>query len=85
MALMCYTNEAVWLAKKFNEAISLERIDSTHNYKVSIARVASKDGYRRLEIFGLGFTVEDACNDFFRRSRGCTLIHAVSDLEVEVV
>ena len=85
MALSCYTNDAIWLAKKFNEALNLERIDSSHKYSVSIRSVHLKQEYMRVPIRGLGFTVEDACCDFMRLARGYTLIHGVSNQEIEVV
>jgi hypothetical protein len=85
MALICYTNEVIWLAKKFNEVLSVERIDITHKYKISIKNVMIKDEYRRLEVYGLGFTIEDACNDYLRLCRGYDLAHTTNNVEIEVV
>lgn len=82
---MSYTNQLIGLARRLEQPLSLERSDESNKYKVTINLVGYKDQYLRQSIFGLGFTIEDACYDYIRKSRGGKLVHYLTDQEVDVI
>lgn len=80
---MPYTIDLNKLALKFNEPCCFV-IQEDNKYRVWINNV-----YFKIEkdikikyhvpIFGLGFTIADASNDFFRKARTGFLYHSLSD------
>lgn len=80
---MAYTHDINKLADKFKEDVAF-KLQPDHKYRVYIPNV-----YFKIErdikvpyhvpIFGLGYTIEDAANDFFRKARTGFLYHAVSN------
>lgn len=82
---MSYTIELLKLAKKLDQCLSVQYDPETFRYKVDLNQVVYKEKHLRQNIFGLGFTIEDACYDYIRKSRGGTLIHYITDKEVDVV
>ena len=81
---MSYTNELIRHAKKLGQSLSVERSDDTNKYLVRIDMVGYKDGYLRQSIFGIGFTIEDACYDFIRKCKGGYLAHYITEDELRI-
>lgn len=81
---MSYTNRLLTAAKKLDVCLSVQRDEISFLYKVDLNLVHLKDGYARRRIYGMGFTIEDACYDFIRKCHGLILIHAISDKEAEI-
>jgi hypothetical protein len=82
---MSYTNELLKFAKKLDQCLSVQYDDVNFKYKVDLNQVVYKDKHLRQNIFGLGFTIEDASYDYIRKARGGVLIHYITDKEVEVI
>ena len=80
---MAYIHEICALADKFKEDVSFN-ITKDFKFKIYIKNVFYKTAedlktVHHMPIFGLGWTLEDASNDFFRRSRGGYLYHCITD------
>lgn len=82
---MHYTNLVISLAKKLGQSLNLEYDEKSFLYKVSIDKVCFKEQYLRKNIFGIGFTIEDASYQFFMRAKGGFLVHMITDQEIEVI
>ncbi len=82
---MNYTNELIKRAMSFGKALSVEYDEKTFRYKVSIEMVVYKEQHLRMSIFGLGFTIDDACYDFIRKCRGQQLENPITNQIMEVV
>lgn len=82
---MSATQDLIRYAKRFEQPLCVEYNGLKNQYKVYINMVGYKDNYMNKQIFGLGFTIEDACYDFIRLARGGKLIHYITDLKIEVI
>lgn len=82
---MCYTTQLIATAKKFDQVLSVDYDAEKFIYKVFINMVGYKDGYSRRPIQGKGFTISDASYDYIRLCRGGSLIHYLTDLEIEII
>ena len=82
---MSYTNDLIKFARQLEQPLAVERDDKTNRYKVSVPMVGFKNGYLRQNVFGLGFTIEDACCDFIRKCRGGQIYHYITEQTVDVI
>jgi hypothetical protein len=82
---MSYTNRLIAYAKKLDQVLSVQRSEDTFKYKVDIDKVFYKDNHLRQNIFGIGFTIEDACMDYLRKAHGGQLIHYITDAIVDII
>lgn len=80
---MKYTQELSNKAKELNEPISLQI--SGNYYLVFINNVILYTEDLKQNVNGLGTTLEDACYDFIRKSRGCSLYHLRTEQKTEVL
>lgn len=81
---MSYTNDLINYASKLDKPIQVERSDETHKYKVTIENIVYKQQHLRTNIFGIGFTIEDACYDFIRKCRGAELEDWKTNKKIEI-
>lgn len=82
---MSYTHELIKHARQFDQPLSVEYSDLRFIYKVWIDKVGYKNGYVRHPIYGFGYTIEDACNDFIRQARGGELTHYITEKTISIV
>lgn len=82
---MSSTNRLLSIAKKLDVCLSVQRDEQTFRYKVDLNMVYLKDGHAMRRIDGNGFTIEDACYDYLRKCHGCKLVHAITDIEADVI
>ena len=82
---MSYTNRLIDYAKRLEQSLSIDRDAATHKYKVYINLVGYKDKYVRMSVWGMGFTIEDACGDYLRKVCGGKLTHYIHNTEVDVL
>lgn len=82
---MSYTNQLIKIAKQFDQVLSVDYDEVKFLYSVFINMVGYKDQHLRQQIKGKGYTIEDASCDFIRLARGGSLIHYITDKEIEVV
>lgn len=80
-----YTIELIDLAQKLDRCLCVEMSWDRKKFKVSIDHVFVVDNHLRHSVFGLGSTIEDACEDFFRKSRGCELENGFNKIVVAVI
>lgn len=80
-----YTAELIKLAKKLDRPLEIQYADETFKYLVSINNVVYKDQHLRQSIFGIGFTIEDACCDYIRKCRGGELENYITNKIVGVI
>ncbi len=85
--LVCYTHDLIKYAKQLDELIVVDYNEKTFKFSVSIPSVWYKENktYLKLSINGLGFTIEDACNDFLRKCRGHHLVHIFNNKSVSPI
>ena len=81
---MSYIHELCRLAAKLERAISVEHDPIKFKYLVKIPNVVQKEKHLRREISGAGFTIEDACYDFIRKTKGLELENWLTDKIVDV-
>lgn len=81
---MSYVHEVCHLAKKLERPLSIEHDTKSFKYKVFILNVVSKEKHLWREVFGLGFTIEDAAYDFIRKAKGLELENWLTDKIVDV-
>lgn len=73
------------LAKDLGMPISVEHDEETHRFKVSIDKVVYKKKHLRTNIFGHGFTIQDACYDMLRKAHGGELENWTTNKVVGVI
>lgn len=83
--ILSYTHELIQKAKELGELLSIDH--TGYQFQVSVRNVFSreKNSYLKRELFGVGFTIDDACYDYIRKARGGLMIHIISDKTIEVV
>jgi hypothetical protein len=84
---MNHTHRLIKKAKELDELLTVNYDEKSFRYKVDVDKVFYKEkgSYLKLELFGVGFTIEDACYDYLRKAHGGLMIHVISDKATEVI
>lgn len=83
--MSCYTTQLIKYAHKLDQVLSVDYDAEKFIYTVFINMVGYKDGYVRKPIKGRGYTIEDACCDFIRLCRGGSIVHYITDQEIQII
>lgn len=62
--------------------------DKTFRFTITIKNILHRkqtDKYLKVQIFGVGFTLEDACYHYFMKAKGDFLVHTISNKEIEII
>lgn len=73
------------IAKQLGKSIEAQHDEDSFKYLVSIDKVVYKEIHLRQSIFGVGFTIEDACCDYLRKCHGGDLENCITNAIVSVV
>jgi hypothetical protein len=81
-----YIQELSKLAERLGcKGINLKYDKEKYLYRINIETVVYKEKHLRQNIYGSGFTVDDACYDFIRKCRGGELENYMTDKIIEVI
>ena len=80
-----YTHEMCRLAEKLDKPLSVRRDENANKFCVSIENVVYKEKHLRRNISGTGFTLEDACYNFFMKAKGGELENYITNKVIDVI
>ena len=85
---MKYVHWICLTAQMLDENLLVAWSEKDFKFTIMIKNVLHRkksDKYFKNQIFGVGFTIEDACYHYFMKSKGDFLVHTISNKEIEVI